>query len=66
MVKRKTTLDTKNPEFRLCVDYRDCWFTFIRILIFINFYILSHVTYLIYPLNHFAVIYRETSANNRQ
>ena len=22
MVKRKTTLDTKNPEFRLCVDYR--------------------------------------------
>jgi hypothetical protein len=24
MVKRKTTLDTKNPEFRLCVDYRDC------------------------------------------
>ena len=22
MVKRKTTLDTKNPELRLCVDYR--------------------------------------------
>ena len=22
MVKKKTTLDTKNPEFRLCVDYR--------------------------------------------